>query len=85
MVDALLINPWSSGKEKYPPLSFIYLAAYAEQEGFSVEICDAAALEMHEEGSVLFLSVAVSDQALCRRFAPQPLLQAVVGTAEAVA
>lgn len=49
MIDALLINPRISGNDKYPPLGLIYLAAYAEQEGFHVDICDAAALEMSDE------------------------------------
>lgn len=49
MIDALLINPRICGNEKYPPLSLIYLAAYAEREGFNVDICDAAALEMSDK------------------------------------
>lgn len=49
MVDALLINPRVSVNEKYPPLSLICLAAYAEREGFTVDICDAAAYEMPDE------------------------------------
>ncbi len=49
MVDALLINPRVSVNEKYPPLSLINLAAYAEREGYSVDICDAAAFEMSDE------------------------------------
>lgn len=49
MVDALLINPRVSVNEKYPPLSLINIAAYAEREGFTVDICDAAAFEMSDE------------------------------------
>jgi radical SAM superfamily enzyme YgiQ (UPF0313 family) len=46
MIDAVLVHPWTGGKGRFPPLGLLCLAAYAEREGFEVEVCDAAALEL---------------------------------------
>jgi len=45
VTDILLINPRLHGNDKYPPLSLIWLGAYLRREGYSVALCDAAALE----------------------------------------
>jgi radical SAM superfamily enzyme YgiQ (UPF0313 family) len=48
-LDALLINSHYISRSKYPPLSLINLAAFAEQNKFNVEICDAAVLKLTEK------------------------------------
>jgi anaerobic magnesium-protoporphyrin IX monomethyl ester cyclase len=62
-MDCLLINPRVPGDTRYPPLSLIYLAAYARQHGFTVEICDAGA-HLYSDDQVLEIIARLRPRAI---------------------
>lgn len=56
MADLLLINPPSpQGGIKYPPLGLIWLASFLRQEGYTVDVLDAWALEMNEQEIIKYI------------------------------
>lgn len=48
MTDLVLINPRIIGKDKYPPISLLCLAAYIREKGYSAAIIDAQAEQLSD-------------------------------------